>query len=160
MTAGAILPRDSLHLEQHTVDACPNDQRIALGLEVNVAGAVFGGGEDDRVDEADERRVGDAVVGLELVFRISHDLDCVEIHAAATAHRIARALEALDLLVDVVDRGDRELELMARREPQLIDRVNVRRVGERHPQDVAVDRVRHRRDPLQDVQRDRSRRLG
>ena len=40
---------------------------VLLRLEVDVAGPVLGGLEDDRVDEPDERRVGDAVVDLEVV---------------------------------------------------------------------------------------------
>jgi hypothetical protein len=52
---------------QHAVDAEPDDERVLLRLEVDVAGPVLGRLEDDRVDEADERRVGDAVVDLEVV---------------------------------------------------------------------------------------------
>ena len=44
-----------------------DDERVLLGLEVDVAGALLGGLEDDRVDEPDERRVRDAVVDLEVV---------------------------------------------------------------------------------------------
>ena len=59
--------RDALHLVQHAVDAEPHDERVLLRLEVDVAGPVLGGLEDDRVDEPDERDVGDAVVDLEVV---------------------------------------------------------------------------------------------
>ena len=45
----------------------PDDERVLLRLEVDVAGPVLGGLEDDRVDEPDERDVGDAVVDLEVV---------------------------------------------------------------------------------------------
>ena len=50
----------------------------------------------------------------------------------------------------------RQLELEPRCEPELVDRVDVRRVGERDPEYVAVERVRERHDPLQDVKRDLS----
>ena len=40
---------------------------VLLGLEVDVAGAVLGGLEDDRVHEPDDRPFGDAVVGGEVV---------------------------------------------------------------------------------------------
>ena len=65
--AGGHPLRDPLHLVQHAVDAEPDDERVLLRLEVDVGGAVLGRLEDDRVDEPDERRVGDAVVGLEVV---------------------------------------------------------------------------------------------
>ena len=52
---------------KHAVDAQTHEQRILLRLEVDVARPVLGGLEDDRVDEADKRHVGDAVVDLEVV---------------------------------------------------------------------------------------------
>ena len=68
---GRHAARDALHLEQHAVDAGAHDERVALRLEVHVARPVLGGREDDRVDEPDERRIGDAVVDLELVLLAS-----------------------------------------------------------------------------------------
>ncbi len=65
--AGGELERDPLGDVEHAVDAVAHDERVVLRLEVDVAGAVLGGLEDDRVDEPHERRVGDAVVGLEVV---------------------------------------------------------------------------------------------
>ena len=66
VTPGAMPLRDALHLVQHAVDAEPDDERVLLRLEVDVGGAVLGGLEEHGVDEADERGVGDAVVGLEI----------------------------------------------------------------------------------------------
>ena len=67
MTPGDHPLRDPLHLLQHAVDPEPDDERVLLRLEVDVAGPVLGRLEDHRVDEPDERRVGDPVVDLEVV---------------------------------------------------------------------------------------------
>ena len=123
-----------------------DDQRVLLRLEMDVAGAVLGGLEDDRVDEPDERRVRDAVVVLEVVD------SCVARRPRSSSRSIelrrsprrATRLEALELREDVVARGDAERELVARREPQLVDRVDVRRVGDRDVRRLAVEPVRQR----------------
>ncbi len=93
--------RDPLHLEQHAVDAGADDESVGLRLEVDVAGPVLGGLVEDRVDEANERRVGDPVVRFELIIVVD-DLERVEVDRAAAADRFARSLEALDLLENVV----------------------------------------------------------
>ena len=54
----------------------------------------------------------------------------------AGAERLGGAGEAADLVHDVLARGDAELELVARREPQLVDRVHVAGVGDRDSQRV------------------------
>ncbi len=74
--AGGELLRDPLRDVQHAVDAVADDQRVLLRLEVDVAGPVLGRLEDDRVDEPDERRVGDAVVGLEVVLVVVERRRC------------------------------------------------------------------------------------
>ncbi len=61
------LARDALRDVQHAVDPEADEQRVLLRLEVDVAGAVLGRLEDDRVDEPHDRRLGDAVLGLEVV---------------------------------------------------------------------------------------------
>ena len=66
--AGDEALRDPLGDAQHPVDPEPHDQRVLLRLEVDVARALLGGLEDDRVDQPDERRLRDAVVDLEVVF--------------------------------------------------------------------------------------------
>ena len=81
---------------------------------MDVAGAVLGRLEDDRVDEADERGVRDAVVDLEVVLLVLDDLELVEVdlrYARSSASLGAR--EALDLGEDVVARRDGELDGVA-----------------------------------------------
>ena len=52
---------------EDAVDAEPDDEGVLLRIEMEVGGAVLGGLKDDRVDKADERGVGNAVIGLEVV---------------------------------------------------------------------------------------------
>ena len=143
-------------LVQDAVDPEADDERVLLRLEVDVGGAVLGGLEDQRVDEPDERRVGDAVVGLEVVLFLLGDL--LELgfvlEHRARAERFGRPDEAADLRLDVLRRRDRQLELVARRQAELVDRVHVLRVGDRDQELVAFDRVRDGLDPLEDVERD------
>src|SRR4051812_27929244 len=155
--AGRHPPRDALHLVQHAVDAQPHGQRILLGLEVDVAGPVLGGLEDDRVDQPDERDVGDAVLDLEVVgiaLRLGlgeavFDLDC-----RTRAERLGGTGESPDLVLDVVAGRDGDLELVARGQTQLVDRLDVAGVGDRNLNRRAVERVRDGHDPLQYVYRD------
>ena len=56
--------------------------------------------------------------------------------------------------------GDAELERGARREPQLVDRVDVPRVGDRDPERVVLERVRHRDDALERVHGNELRRVA
>ena len=51
--------REALHLVEDPVDANPHDAARPAGVEVDVAGAVLGRLDEDRVDEPHERRVGD-----------------------------------------------------------------------------------------------------
>ena len=127
---------------------------------MDVARAVLGRLEDDRVDEPHERRVGDAVVGLEVV-----RLDvCARL--AATASSISAAFSASDARasrrssVSTSSRtAHRELGRVARREPELVEPVDVLRLGDRDPQPLAVERERDRADALEHGQRDQPRRL-
>ena len=150
--------RDPLHLVQHAVDAEADEQRVLLRLEVDVGGAVLGGLEDHRVDEPDERRVGDAVVDLEVVgLLLLVDQRELVLDSGAGAERLGGAGEPAELGEDVVARGDAELERVARREPQLVDPLDVAGIGDRDAQRAVLERVRDRDDALEDVQR-RSRR--
>ena len=79
--------------------------------------------------------------------------------ARAGAERLRRAGEAPDLVQDVVARGDGEVERIPRREPKLVDALDVPRVRDRHPQRPVLDRVRDRGQPLQHMEGDLSARL-
>ena len=58
------------------------------------------------------------------------------------AEGLGGAQEAADLDLDVVLRGDGELELETRCQPQLVDRVHVAGIGDRDAQHVALEGVR------------------
>ena len=76
------------------------------------------------------------------------------------AEGLGRADEPPDLGLDVVARRDGELDGEPRRDAQLVDRVDVARIGDGDAQHVAVDRVRDRVDALEHVERNLLRRLG
>ena len=154
--AGGHLLRDALHLAEHAVDAEADDERVLLRLEVDVGGVLLGGLEDQRVDEPDERPVGDAVVGLEVVaVRLVDGL--VHVDGDDGADRLGGAHEPLELGEDVVARRDAELERVLRREPELVDRVQVPRVGDRDLEHVVLDRVRDRDGALERLHGDQLR---
>ena len=114
---------------------------------MDVGRAVLGGLEQDGVDEADERDVGDPDVVLFLGQRVPG------------AEGLGGADELANGGEDVLARGDAELDRMPGREPQLVDAVQVRGLGDGNEQGVAAERVRHGDDALEDVQGDQARRL-
>ncbi len=122
-------------------------------------GAVLGGLEDDRVDEPHERRVGDAVLGLEVVCLLLFLRERRIVEGRACAEGLGCTDEPLDLDEDVLAGGDAELERVAGGEPQLVDPVDVARIGDRDLQVAVCERVRHRDDTLEHVQRYDLRRL-
>jgi hypothetical protein len=106
---------------------------------VHVGGAVLRRLEEDRVDEADERDVGDAVLGLEIgeVFLLLCE-ELLLLDDRACAERLGGPRELANRDEDVLTRGDAELERVPRREPQLVDAVEIRRVGNRDAQVFAA----------------------
>ncbi len=122
---------------------------------MEVGGAVLGRLEDDRVDEPDERGVGDAVVGLEVVLGVVRfDVELVLDERGAFPH-LARARDLAQLELDVLARRDADVELIAGREAKLVDLLDVARVGDRDLEDVSLEAVRDRSDPVEDVRLDR-----
>ena len=122
---------------------------------MDVRGAVLGRLEDHRVDEANERRVGDAVVYLEVVgflfFCLHLQLLC---DRGSGAEGLGGTCEAADLGEDVVARGDTDVERMAGREPKLVDALDVAGIGDSDSQRSVVEGVRDRDDALEDVDGD------
>ena len=149
--AGRESLRDPLRDVQHTVDAVADDQLFFLRLDVNVAGTVLGSGEDERVDEANERRVGDAVVGFEIVLVL---VEARHVADEGRVHRLGGAREPADLGQHVVLRGDEELDRLPRREAQLVEPAHVLRVGDRDLEVAAVGGERDRADALEHGQGD------
>src|SRR3954451_1628681 len=147
--------RDPLDLVQDAVDAEPHGKGVFLRLEVDVAGAVLGRLEDDRVDEPDERDVRDPVVDLEIVellLLLLLEQPGLLVQNGAGAEGLGSADEPADLVGDVLARRDGQLELEARREAQLVDRMDVAGIRDSDPEDIPLDGVRDGLDPLEHVQ--------
>ena len=121
---------------------------------MNVGGTVLGSLKDHRVDEADEWRVRDAVVDLEVVGLLFLFLGQLLLDRGPGAERLGRSRQAADLGQDVVPRRHGELERITRGEPQLVDSLDVARVGNSDLQGAVLERVRNGSQPLENVQRD------
>ena len=160
VTPEASRQRDPLGDVQHAVDPVAHDERILLRLEMDVAGAVLGCLEDERVDEPHERRVRDAVVGLQVVRldRHAHLLD--RVFHQRRVERAGGAGHAAELDEDVVADRDRELRRVPGRQPELVEPLDVLRLGDRDPQPLAVERERDRAHALEHGQRDQPGRGG
>ena len=120
-------------------------------IEVHVARPVLGRLDQDRVHEPDERRIRDAVLGVEVVCAdvvLGGDLELL-LDERRPPHRLARARDLLQLDLDVLGRRDDEVDRESRCEPQLVDRLDVRRVGDRDGQPVVLDPVRKRARALE-----------
>ena len=136
---------------KHAVDAVADAVALLVGLDVDVARALADRVDQDQVAELDDRRLLGFVLTVgqrEVVVERILDLDLVELEIAE--HLLVRR-ELLGLLGGVValdrglDRGvgaDDRLDVQARHELDVVDRVDVRRVG--HRDDQAVARLLHR----------------
>ena len=145
---------------EDAVDPVADDEIVLLRLDVDVARTVLGGFEDHRVDEADERCIGDAVVGLEVVEVFLLFLDATHLLGEGRVHRFSRAREAAQLGEDVAPRRDVELHRQARCKPHLVEPAHILRVRDRHLDRVAVRGEGDRYDPVEHRQRDQLHRLG
>jgi hypothetical protein len=102
---------------EHAVDAQPDDEGIILRIEMQVARAVLGRLKDDRVDEADERRVGDAIVRFEVVGVFAFLLDELVLDERRALPGLRGADDAAELELDVLRGGDPDLERVPGRDP-------------------------------------------
>ncbi len=91
---------NALHLPQHAVDPEPDHERVLVRLEVDVRGVLLGRLEDHGVHEPDERAVGDAVVGLEVVGLLVRCRGLLGLDGDG-ADGLGRADETLELRDDV-----------------------------------------------------------
>ena len=89
-----------VRLAQHAVDAEAHAHVAALGLEVDVGGALLDGLRDDRVDELDDRRVVRGLADLgdlgQLLLALLDRL----------GDRVVEPAHAPDQALDVLRRGD------------------------------------------------------
>ncbi len=98
-----------------------------------------------------ERRVRDAVLGLHVLGR-SLVLRLVLNECRALPH-LACPNDAAKLELDVLRGGDDELERVAGGEAKLVDRLEVRRIGDRDSQLAVLERERKRERALEDMSR-------
>ena len=138
---------------QYAVDAEPDHESVVLGVEVEIAGAVFGRLEDDRVDQADERRVGHTVVGLEVVALAIVRLLQLVLDESRPLPGLRGADDAPELELDVLGGGDPDLERVPRGDAQLVDRLNVPRVRDGDVEPVVLELVRDGDRALEHVRR-------
>ena len=119
---------------------------------MNVARPILGALEDNRVHQPHQRRVGNAVVGLEVVEQLAlgDDLHVLE-RRRLRRQRLARTQHPLDLGQDLVARSDTQLDLMAGRQLQLVDAADVRRIGDDDVQALAGDLVGQSDDAFEHV---------
>src|SRR5207249_219894 len=108
----------------------------------DVGGPVLGGLEDHGVDEADERRIGDAVVDLEVVglLLFLFDLELLR-DGGAGAERLGGTSQSTDLDEDVVTGRNADVERVARGQPELVDPLNVARIANGNLERPVLDRI-------------------
>ena len=138
--AGGHLLRDALHLAEHAVDAEAHGECVLLRLEVDVGGVFLRRLEDERVHEANERAVRDAVVGLEVVAVVRFGL--VQVDGDDGTDRLGRSHEPLELGEDVVAGSNPELERMLRRETSSSMACRFPGIRDRDLEHVALERIR------------------
>ena len=95
---------------------------------MDIGGPVLGGLEDHGVDEPDERRIGNAVVDLEIVGLLLFLFEQLQLAfggGGSGAEGLGGASKATELDEDVVTGRHANLERIARGEPQLVDSLDV-----------------------------------
>jgi len=118
----------------HAVDPEAHLEVAAVGLEVDVRRAALGGLGDDGVHELDD---GGVLGGLVQVDDLGRALLRILGHRLLDA--VLEAVEAAHERLNVLGRGDRRANLEAGEHRDVVDGVDVRRVGHGHEQRVLVD---------------------
>jgi hypothetical protein len=144
-TGGEPLRHPVSHV-QHAVDAVADDQLILLRLDMDVAGPILGCLEDHRVDKPHERRVGDSVIGVEVVVV---PLDRRGLLVESGAHRLRGPRQPPQLGQDVVLGRDEELDAQPGGKAQLVEPAYVPRVGDRDLDRRTVGGEGNRASPLE-----------
>ncbi len=139
-------------LGEHAVDAVAHPELLLVRLDVDVARALLDGVEQHHVDQADDRRVLAGLLELEEVGRVVLVAGELDLGLVETGHDlVVRGPRVVVLLDRRVDRGlarDDRLDVVAGEKLQVVDRVEVRRVGHRDDERVARSRDREHLVPL------------
>ena len=142
-------------LDEHAVDAEAHAQLVAVGLEVDVRGALLDGLGDDLVDEPDDRRVVGGLAQVDDLGRAVVLLVVVEVGG----DDVVEARQARDEAEDVLAARDRRADLLAGQQRDVVDGEDVGRVGHRDEQRAVVEEAdRHRLVALGGRDRDEVRR--
>ncbi len=140
--------RDHVHVVQHAVDAQAHQRQVALGLEVDVRGALLEGVAEDVVERLHHRRRRRVEVGR----RLREELLVPEVDRgdAALAELLLGVLQArlqvVEALVDLLDvaaRGHHPVDLAAGDALHVLERERRERVVDGDRDAVAVLRDRH-----------------
>jgi type IV pilus assembly protein PilB len=151
---GRVHARGGAHqFAQFAVDAVPDAQHVVVGLDVDVAGAVADGPEQDEVHEPHDRRhVGQFLEIERLVALLLDDLDLAFLDVADEVVDLERARtvvhEVVEQRVDAVGARDDELHLASRHARRFVDRPQVGGIVDGDGQ-RPVD-LEHRNDVVRD----------
>ena len=133
---------------QHAVDPQPHQRQLALGLEVDVGGALLEGVAEDVVERLHDRRRRRVEVGLLLrqellVAEVDRsDAALAELLLGVLQARL-QVVEALVDRLDVVARGHHAVDLAAGHALDVLERERRERVVDRDRDAVAVLGDRH-----------------
>ncbi len=144
------------HLLEHAVDAEAHQQLPLHRLDVDVAGPLLGGAEEQRVHQPDDRRL---VVGVEEVLRLLQLVgQALEVLGLHLAHQLLGLVQCP--VVDPVDgvddhRGHRDVgrDVALEQHPGVVEHRGVQRVGHRQGHRLAVHRQREDQRLLGEVDR-------
>ena len=154
--------RDHVDVVQHAVDAQPHQRQVALGLEVDVRGALLEGVAQDVVERLHHRRRR----GVEVGRGLGQELLVPEVHGrdAALAELLLGVLQArlqvVEALVDRLDvaaRRHHAVHLEAGDALHVLERERGERVVDRDRDPAAVLRDRHHAVAARERARDRLR---
>ena len=129
-----MLARDGRHGRlQHAVDAVLDDDRIVVGLDMNIGGAAFERGEDRGIDQPDDRadvffagQLLDRDVFVGVVFASEHIER--EPFAGLVEHAL-RLLRLLQQIGDLRERGDAGDDAMTEQAGNFVEHHQPRRIA-------------------------------
>ncbi len=144
-------------VDEHAVDAVADAELLLVGLAVDVARALLDGVEQDHVDEPNNGRILARLLELHQVelFALRAELDLFFVEAGHHLFvRGAVLVKAFDGRLDGRFGGDDRLDVEAGQKLDVVDGVEVRRIGHRHDERRSGARDRDDLVLVADVLRD------
>ena len=133
-------------LEEEAVDAVAHAEGFFVGFEVDVAGALFDGFDEDGINQGDDRRfvgVLFVLLDVELLLGFLDDADLAVVGQLDVLDRLfgldgmRGAVVFVDGVRDARFRGDHGLDAQARAEPDVLDHLHVGRIDHGQGQEGA-----------------------